>query len=493
MTKEVKNMAKKVQTINMNLRSSSTCPARRDAFSLLDSHPDGEKLNVKIDFEMTKDKSRYIFYLEEILPEKKFAEMKRDSLQADTALEAALDKRGKATVFLTGRNSNMISAVIEFQPFEEKVKTLDASIFEQEIDRIVHEGIDTTTKCEKAISIMKAHRFPDELILLVLKYWDKFEKPIREPETVYIDTEPHSKEPSILAKAAVEVLCHHHLIFEGDKSVGKNMCAETLAYIMHMPYDMITMTRGMSGDELYGTKVTDASAASHLTPEMAEAKIRLMQGTVGMTAETTCDLAAQFDYWSAKAASISIVQEISSFVYALQHGGIFCLNEMNLADANFLASFVNQATDGSGFLTVPGIGRVDIHPKFVLIGTQNAEYTGTCEQNEATISRMCCIQFPYPASIKDQLIAASKVKDKLNDQYFTQADNLYKGYLAAVRKGDVENTCLNIRGMVRALQSIALVPGFMKLSQAIVTNVINTCPEDDRKLLTAQLNELVTL
>ena len=278
------------------------------------------------------------------------------------------------------------------------------------------------------------------------------------------------------------------MIFEGDKSVGKNMCAETLAYILHLPFDMITMTRGMGGDELYGTKVTDLSASANLTPEMAQAKIYAYRGAADK--ET---LAAQYDNWSAKASSISIVQEISSFVYALQHGGIFCLNEMNLADANFLASFVNQATDGSGFLTVPGLGRVDIHPKFTLIGTQNADYTGTCEQNEATISRMCCIQFPYPESVKSQLIAASKVKGKLNDAYFAQADNLYKNYLSAVRKGDVENTCLNIRGMVRALQSIALVPGFMKLSQAIITNVINTCPQEDRPVLTAQLNEIVSL
>ena len=100
---------------------------------------------------------------------------------------------------------------------------------------------------------------------------------------------------------------------------------------------------------------------------------------------------------------------------------------------------------------------------------------------------------PYPESVKSQLIAASKVKGKLNDAYFAQADNLYKNYLSAVRKGDVENTCLNIRGMVRALQSIALVPGFMKLSQAIITNVINTCPQEDRPVLTAQLNEIVSL
>ena len=82
-------------------------------FSLLDSHPDGEKLSVKIDYEMSKDGTRYIFYLENVSPEKKFAEMKRDSLEADIALESALNDTGKAVIFLMGHTGNMIDASIE--------------------------------------------------------------------------------------------------------------------------------------------------------------------------------------------------------------------------------------------------------------------------------------------------------------------------------------------------------------------------------------------
>ena len=73
---------------------------------------------------------------------------------------------------------------------------------------------------------------------------------------------------------------------------------------------------------------------------------------------------------------------------------------MNMAEANFLASFVNQITDGSGFIDIQGYGRININPDCVLIGTQNANYTGTCEQNDATMSRFACISFGYPNSIR---------------------------------------------------------------------------------------------
>ena len=69
---------------------------------MLDSHPDGEKLSVKIDYEMSKDGTRYIFYLENVSPEKKFAEMKRDSLEADIALESALNDTGQGSDFSDG-------------------------------------------------------------------------------------------------------------------------------------------------------------------------------------------------------------------------------------------------------------------------------------------------------------------------------------------------------------------------------------------------------
>ena len=107
-------------------------------------------------------------------------------------------------------------------------------------------------------------------------------------------------------------------IYEGDKSVGKNVCAETVAMVLNMPYYMITFNRGMTADDIYGTKSTDNSAASMLTEDMAEDYLRCQMGEQAFDMRS----AATFEYLKAKAASVSIVQEQSCLVEWLKNGGV---------------------------------------------------------------------------------------------------------------------------------------------------------------------------
>ena len=169
-----------------------------------------------------------------------------------------------------------------------------------------------------------------------------------------------------------------------------------------------------------------------------------------------------------------------------------CFNEMNMAEANFFASFTNQLTDNTGFIDIPGYGHLEINPDCILIGTQNADYTGVCEQNDATMSRFGCIQFPYPKSIKAQL-EATVGKDRLDKAYFKQTDELYKTLYAAVTKGMVGNSCLNIRGFIRGLKGVSQVPGLSTLKRQIEIHVIDTCPVDDRLQLMQLVREKITL
>ena len=127
-----------------------------------------------------------------------------------------------------------------------------------------------------------------------------------------------------------------------------------------------------------------------------------------------------------------------------------------------------------------------------MIGTQNADYTGVCEQNDATMSRFGCIQFPYPKSIKAQL-EVTVGKTRLDKDFFKQTDELYKTLYAAVTKGMVENSCLNIRGFIRALKGVAQVPGLSTLKRQIEIHVIDTCPVDDRLQLMQLVREKITL
>lgn len=481
-----------MKKISIKIRTLSTCPARKRTLEALDSLESGF-LPVPILFEKKTDK--FLFYVESIEKENKLGDLKDAPDEVVQALDAILNEQGKGDIALSGYDGNLVDATLEYTAFEKTEIKVNASVFEELIKKLASEKIATKEEAEESIVYMRSHRFPDELIRKCMETWTSYDVPLKKPETAYVDTEPKSKRASILAKASVEMLCGHHVLFEGDKSVGKNMAAESLAYfVFRMPFRMQTMGPSMTGDEFFGTKSTDNTAASMIDKKMALAAILAPQGKGNRSDDewnAILTSARDYSFWSAKAASIQIVQELTVLVEAMEKGMIYCANEANLVNAATFSGVFNPILDGSGEIIVPGKGILKIHPKFRFIGTQNADYTGTFEQNDATTSRLACIQFPYPDSIKKQLLAASKVD--LDDAYFTQADNLYKGYLSAVKKGQAEKCCLNIRGMVRALQSVALIPGFVKLADEIEMQVINTCPTDDRPVLMAQLKETVTL
>ena len=180
---------------------------------------------------------------------------------------------------------------------------------------------------------------------------------------------------------------------------------------------------------------------------------------------------------------------------------VLCFNEMNMAEANFFASFTNQLLDGTGFLFIPGRGEVSIHKDCVLFGTQNADYEGVEQQNEATMSRFGCIEFRQPETIKGQLVAAvdSRLKKdgftgvSLSAKHYKEAEAFYKQCRGAVRKAQVSNAVLNIRGFVRALVTVAESDGYATLKRQIGIHVINTTPTDERQALYDILENIVTL
>jgi hypothetical protein len=248
----------------------------------------------------------------------------------------------------------------------------------------------------------------------------------------------------------------------------------------------------MKSEDIYGGKTTDNSAASRLTEEGAEAYLASLRGDA--LPEEKLKKAIEFQFLKAKAASINIVQESSDFVEWLQHGGLLVLNEMNLSDPNFFASIFNQLLDGTKFIYVPGIGRVDVHPDCLIIGTQNkACYAGVNQQNNATMSRFGCIEFVFPDSIRKQLREAVSKRFTVDTEVFQQIDKLYKQLKKGVDEQTIGNECLNIRGFIRAIEAYAIDPSSTTLAAQVKIHVVNTCPEDQREVVKAQVEEFVTL
>lgn len=375
------------------------------------------------------------------------------------------------------------------------------------IQQKINDGSVTKEDMDKRMEVFKANRITDDehLMMRIIKGYRKYSKPTHIPSTVYVDPYLdqllHLNGEGIIAEGLRASVSRNAMICEGEKSVGKNVYLETIAWLMNMPLRLITFSRNMSPSSIYGEKTTDNSASETLKSkkalEMAEGLIKAEAGD-----SQSITTAAAFEVLKAQAASVSIVIDQSELYDWLTDGGMLVFNEMNMAEANFFASFTNQLLDGTGFLFIPGRGEVGINPDCVLFGTQNADYQGVEQQNEATMSRFGCIVFKQPETIKGQLVAATNARLKkdgyedisLDDKYYTQAEKFYKQCRSASEKeGELTNACLNIRGFVRALVETAEGCGFCKLKRNIVLQVINTCPTDERMSLEAILDQIVTL
>ena len=332
----------------------------------------------------------------------------------------------------------------------------------------------------------------------------------------------------IIAEGLRAAVGRHAIICEGEKSVGKNVYLETLAWLLNMPMYLITFSRQMSPSSVYGEKTTDNSAAKKLAefdPEILEKADRVneklkfslnllykqgldankaMEAATEALPEEDKDVlkkASEFKKLQAQSASVNIIIDASELYDWLEDGGLMCFNEMNMAEANFFASFTNQLLDGTGFLFIPGRGEVPINKDCVLFGTQNADYQGVEQQNEATMSRFGCLYFEQPETIKAQLVAAvtSALKKDgfdgvtLDKKYYDESEKYYIQCRSAVRQSTVTNACLNIRGYVRALTEVAESDGRARLSRQVEIQVINTCPFDEREPLVNIKRQIITL
>lgn len=383
--------------------------------------------------------------------------------------------------------------------------------FSELIENIVASKYASKEEVEEKIKFMQKNKCDSILIKRVLSGYRNYKRRTRIPSTLYVDPSLESsvkrREEGVIAEALRTAVSRNACVLEGEKSVGKNVLCETIAWLMGMPLYLITFSRSMTPASIFGEKSTDNSASKLLeTPEAEEgarAKVRLSSGNFsGLDLCSEIEMAASFELAKAKAASVNIVMDESDFADWLEDGGFMVFNEVNLAESNFLASIANPLTDGTGFLVLPGREPIKISENSVLFCTQNpVGYAGVAEQNEATMSRFGCIYLPQPASIKEQLKAAVSASLKkhgfdslsLESSYYDQCEKFYKKCKDSVAKDILSNACLNIRGFVRALTTVAESNGYAKLKRWVEISVINTCPADERDTLLEMLDAIITL
>ncbi len=370
----------------------------------------------------------------------------------------------------------------------------EKSQIDQEVEALiaskVSDGTVTQEYADQVTGIFKDHGIDPFLAKRIVQSWKPegyFKRPVRKPSSIYVNPDPTQKSP--LYKALRLAAGRKATIYKGDKSVGKNVCGETIAYLLHMPYYLVAFNRQMMGEDLYGAR----TIKNDTRIEEADAQDYLSYTT--RNADECLDGATRFEIARAKAAAMNVVLESSEFCEWLEFGGYMMFNEINMAESNFLQSVANPLSDGTGFLSVPGRGRMDINPDCVLVGSENEDYEGSQSQNEATISRFAGVEFPYPPSVYGQLKSVNEAVNPsmLKDKEYKDCDKVYKAWREAVRKGALSNSCLNIRGFVRALDEVSNSGGYETLKEEIETQIITMCPTDERMALRSSLSSVLGL
>lgn len=505
-------------TLDITMRKDITCQAGSSVIRMTKDLGEGEALKVKLVLGKSQKQGKWPVYLDEESADDtnlvaKVIEIREPdgTVLEDSDIEALVTEGGYRLV-ITGPQSNMITGKMQLlKDSASASQKSDAALsdeLQQLIDDKVKGGIVTEQEIQARFKVMQDNHVDTFLMTRVIRGYRKYRKPVHIPGCLYVDPYLDSaikqKREGIISEGLRAAVGRTAMICEGEKSTGKNVYLETISWLMGMPMYLITFSRQMSPSSIYGEKTTDNSAAAALGTrealECAEAQAKV--GRAGEPySQTDLEKAARFEVMKAQSASVNIVIDASELYDWLTDGGLMCFNEMNMCEANFFASFTNQLLDGTGFLFVPGRGEVPIHPDCVLFGTQNADYQGVEQQNEATLSRFGCIEFQQPETIKKQLRTAVKAKlekdgfkgAELDAKYYNSCEAFYKQCRGAVRKAAVSNACLNIRGFVRALVTVAESDGYATLERQVQMHVVNTCPFDERQPLLDILKNVIAI
>ena len=489
------------KTYDMTIRTKAICPKKEEIIDMIDNNPFDEPIKLKSVIGAEKEDGAYALYMNSDTPDNLYGIIKSVDL-TDEEIEHLITD-GNYEIQILSRSGNVITGKLVVKKTvsstEKGFSVSDA--LKNLVKEKIEAGYVTKEDAIDRIQWMKGHHVDEFLMMRVIKrFWIDYNKPPRRPTCRYVDPFLEStlkkKEETLVSEILRSAVSGNGIIFEGEKSVGKNVCATNIAWAMGVPERLFTCSRQMTPATLYGEKTTDNSALQALNSDAAYELAKK-----AFADRTDVDARAKYDIIKAKAASTNIIIEDSELCDWLEDGGILILNEMNLCEPNLLASFLNPILDGTGYLTIQGRGEVKINKNCVLIGTQNADYMGTEEQNEATMSRLACERFKQPESISELLMSAVQAKLKedgfdfvtIDRKYISQADKYYNACRTAVENGLISNAVLNIRGFVRALVAVFESDGHCRLKRQIELNVINTCPLGESDSLRGTLASHITL
>lgn len=250
------------------------------------------------------------------------------------------------------------------------------------------------------LEYLSKYPIPEKSVQKIFENMEKYKEEIenkvpKKPKTLFIDSD------NILKRAISNINIGSHLMLEGLMGTGKNVLCETLAWLYKRPLYEFSMNSGVNNMDLLGS----------------------------MTMENG-----------------NIAFKRSNIIEAFEEGGIIVLDEFNIALPHVLSVF-NSLLDERRRINVPGYKMVEGHSKFLAIATQNPDYVGTFQGNQATKNRFFRILFKESADLKTIInLSVGEVDKKFIDKAVKLCNKIKEG----VEDGAISPESINIRGFIKA-------------------------------------------
>lgn len=227
----------------------------------------------------------------------------------------------------------------------------------------------------------------------------------------------------ILKEAVSAVLAGKNILLVGDKSTGKNVLAENLAFLFKRPLWNLSFHINIDSSVLIGDDT------------LKNGNVLFREGPI------------------TKAANC---------------GGFVVLDEINMAKNEAMA-VLHSILDYRRIIDIPGYDLIKLHPATRFIATMNYGYEGTRELNEALLSRFVIIKMPLIS--RDRLVELIKKEyPNMKVEYVGNIAFFFYDLKLKAEAGEISRHAPDLRGIFDAID---LVREDLSLNSALQLTIAN--------------------
>ncbi|WP_308748788.1 MoxR family ATPase [uncultured Anaerococcus sp.] len=212
---------------------------------------------------------------------------------------------------------------------------------------------------------------------------------------------------TILEEAIAAILAGKNILLVGDKSTGKNVLAENLAYLFARPMWNISFHVSVDASSLIGDDTLKSGS------------VTFREGPISL---------------------------------ASRYGGFAVLDEINMAKNEAMA-VLHSVLDYRRRIDVPGYKLINVHPATRFIGTMNYGYEGTRDLNEALLSRFAIIKMPRILDNDLKYLIKTHHPD-LKEAYINDLENFFHDLKDKASAHEISDSAPDLRGIFDGLDLI---------------------------------------